>query len=129
MDGQEFLTRTRLDADALQVWIEAGWLVPPRNTAGSRFSEIDLARAELIRDLREDLGVNDDGVTVVLELLDQIHGLRRMLGDLLSALATQPRSIRRDLAIEIRQRAGLGRGDEVPPAEGNFGTPDRDARE
>jgi len=29
------------------------------------FSDLDVARAQLIRDLREDLGVNDEGVSVV----------------------------------------------------------------
>jgi len=44
---------------------------------------MDLARARLIRDLKNDLGVNDEGVGVILHLLDQIHGLRRTLEDLL----------------------------------------------
>jgi chaperone modulatory protein CbpM len=48
------------------------------------FSDVDLARAQLIRDLREDLGVNDEGVSVILHLLDQMHGLRSSMRDLLA---------------------------------------------
>ena len=33
-----------------------------------------------------DLGVNDAGVGVILNLVDQMHGLRKMLGDLLKSL-------------------------------------------
>ncbi len=50
------------------------------------FSEADLARAELIRDLMQDLGVNDEGVGVILNLLDQMHGLRRALADTLQSV-------------------------------------------
>src|ERR1700730_6507326 len=81
----EFLAQVRLDAKILEVWIEAGWLLPRRELYVQRFSEIDVARAQLIRDLQQDLGVNDEGITIILDLLDQIHGLRRTLGDLLSA--------------------------------------------
>ena len=47
------------------------------------FSDIDLARARLIADLRGDLGVNDEAIPVVLDLIDQIHGLRRLVRELL----------------------------------------------
>jgi chaperone modulatory protein CbpM len=50
------------------------------------FSEADLARAELIRDLMQDLGVNDEGVGVILNLLDQMHGLRRALAGTLQSV-------------------------------------------
>ena len=40
-------------------------------------------RAELIRDLKYDLDVNDAGIGVILNLVDQVHGLRRTLGELL----------------------------------------------
>ena len=47
---------------------------------------VDLARAQLIRDLREDLGVNDEGISVVLHLVDQMHGLRRSMRDLIDEM-------------------------------------------
>lgn len=46
------------------------------------FSEIDLARAMLIRDLTEDLGVQEEGVDVILPLADQVHGLRQFISAL-----------------------------------------------
>jgi len=36
----------------------------------------------LIRDLKADFGVNDEGVDVILHLVDQLHGLRRALEQL-----------------------------------------------
>ena len=83
---QEFLVRARLDHRSLEAWIAAGWLIPPQTDPEPAFTDIDLARAQLIRDLREDLGVNDEGISVVLHLLDQVHGLRRSMQQLLAAM-------------------------------------------
>ena len=49
---REFLLRARLDAKTLRAYIEAGWLLPRHNGHARRFSEADLARARLIRDLK-----------------------------------------------------------------------------
>jgi chaperone modulatory protein CbpM len=79
----EFLMQSRLDAQLLDAWIEAGWLRPQGNRSSREFSDIDLARARLIGDLRRDLGVNDEAVPIVLNLIDQIHGLRRVVRELM----------------------------------------------
>lgn len=80
----EFVIRARVEQRSVETWIAAGWLVPPQTEPEPMFSDVDLARAQLIRDLREDLGVNDEGVSVILHLLDQMHGLRSSLRDLLA---------------------------------------------
>ena len=82
---EEFLDRAQLDRETLEVWIEEEWLLPSATTPEVAFSEADVARAELIRDLMQDLGVNDEGVGVILNLLDQMHGLRRALADTLQS--------------------------------------------
>ena len=84
MEADEFVLQARIDAETLETWLEAGWLAPRRDEGRARFSEIDLARAHLINDLN-DLAVNDAGVPVILDLVDQLHGLRRVLRELLSA--------------------------------------------
>jgi chaperone modulatory protein CbpM len=80
----EFVIRARVEQQSVETWIAAGWLVPPQTEPEPMFSDVDLARAQLIRDLREDLGVNDEGVSVILHLLDQMHGLRSSMRDLLA---------------------------------------------
>ena len=84
MKADEFVLHARIDAQTLDTWLEAGWLAPRRDEGQARYSEIDLARAHLINDLN-DLGINDAGVPVILDLVDQLHGLRRVLRELLSA--------------------------------------------
>jgi len=81
----EFLIHARLDGQTLNLWIEEGWLIPGEADAERVFYEADLARAYLIRDLIEDLGVNHEGVGIVLNLVDQLHGLRAALGQFVSA--------------------------------------------
>jgi chaperone modulatory protein CbpM len=88
METREFVLKARMDAKVLDDWVEAGWLIPDQIGAGRRYSEVDLARAHLIHDLY-DLGVNDEGVPVILDLVDQIYGLRRMLRGLLSTIKVQ----------------------------------------
>jgi chaperone modulatory protein CbpM len=104
IDTSEFLTHARVDAEMLEAWIEVGWLVPRRDADDRRFSDVDLARAQLIRDLQQDMGVNDEGVSVALDLIDQIHGLRRTLRELLSAVCEEPETTRDRIVTSIRER-------------------------
>jgi chaperone modulatory protein CbpM len=93
METGEFLLRARINVKVLDEWVEAGWLIPDQIDTGRRYSEVDLARAHLIRDLR-DLGINDEGIPVILDLIDQIYGLRRMLRGLLSTIEAQQQASR-----------------------------------
>ncbi len=76
---REFLERARLDRRTLTVWLEEEWLIPAGAADELAFTDMDLARANLIRDLKNNMGVNDEGLDVVLHLLDQMHTLRRAL--------------------------------------------------
>jgi chaperone modulatory protein CbpM len=82
MNKQEFLTCSGLQVQTLEFWLEQRWLIPQETSAGTTFCDMDVARARLIEDLKTDLGVNDEGVDVVLHLVDQLHGLRRALAQL-----------------------------------------------
>jgi chaperone modulatory protein CbpM len=82
----DFIERARIDHETLEVWIEEEWLIPAQNERELAFSELDLARAKLIRDLTEQLGVNHDGIGVILNLLDQVHSLRKALADVLRSV-------------------------------------------
>jgi chaperone modulatory protein CbpM len=83
---REFLERANLDRGTLQIWIREEWLIPARGAPEPEFTEMDLARARLIGDLKHDMGVNDEGLGVILHLLDQMHGLRRALAEALASM-------------------------------------------
>jgi chaperone modulatory protein CbpM len=82
MSKPEFLSRAGLEVQTLEIWLEQRWLLPDQTSAGMNFSEMDVARAHLIRDLKADFGVNDEGVDVILHLVDQLHGLRHAFAQL-----------------------------------------------
>ena len=67
------------DTRTLDVWLEQRWLILEQTSAGENFSDIDVARAHFIRDLEGRLRSHDEGVDVILHLVDQLHGLRRVL--------------------------------------------------
>jgi len=114
MDTHRFLLHACLDAKTLEAWIEAGWVVARADVESRRFAEIDVARVQLIRDLKEDMGVNDEGIAIILDLVDQIHGLRGTLREFLSAFTAQPEAIRRKIVADARAAAG-----EAESSDGN----------
>lgn len=78
----EFLQQTGLDDNTLEFWLSEEWIIPAQADEDIAFSEADLARAKLIRELANDMGINQPGIGVVLHLLDQVHSLRRALAGL-----------------------------------------------
>lgn len=84
-------------------WIERRWILPERHPSTvSReryfFHEVDVARAELIIEIRREFALDDEALDLVLSLLDQLYDARRALRRLSEALAGQPAEVRR--AIE-----------------------------
>jgi chaperone modulatory protein CbpM len=59
-----------MEDETLNAWIKEEWLIPSGSSAEMGFSDIDIARARLIRDLKMVLGVNDEGLGVILNLVD-----------------------------------------------------------
>ena len=85
IDRQQFSVRTRLESKRWR-YGSTEWLIPREDAVGQKFSDADIARAHLIKDLKQDFGVNDEGIGVILNLIDQVHGLRRTLRDLLQTV-------------------------------------------
>ena len=90
MEADKFVIHAKIDVHTLETWVEAGWLIPGRVEGRVHYSEVDLARAHLINDLTG-LGVNEAGVPIVLDLVDQLHGLRRVLRHALAAVSSGER--------------------------------------
>jgi len=86
INKREFLVRAQLEDKTLEAWIQEEWLIPADLAGEMTFSDADVARVRLIRDLKNDLGINDEGVGVILNLVDQVHGLRRVLTELLQSV-------------------------------------------
>jgi chaperone modulatory protein CbpM len=83
---REFLERTHLDRSTLEIWVRESWICPDCTKPERTFTDMDLARAGLIHDLKHNMGVNDEGLDVILHLIDQMHGLRRALAEALGTM-------------------------------------------
>ncbi|HEY1261183.1 MAG TPA: chaperone modulator CbpM [Stellaceae bacterium] len=83
-----------LDRQELARWVENRWVLPERRNETWVFHEVDVARVELILEIRREFTADDDTMELVLGLLDQVYGLRRQLRRLCDALEDQPAEIR-----------------------------------
>ena len=72
---EDILRMHRLQRVELQAWIEHRWVRPRAGAQGPVFDEVDEARIALIRELRQDLMMDDDALEVVMPLL---YGYRRL---------------------------------------------------
>ena len=101
MDDLEFRLYLKIEVVQLDLWIEQGWLIPETSGEQRQFRDADVARARLILDLMGNMGVNEAGVDVVMDLIDQMHGLRGTMGKLMTAISKQERDVQRRLFESI----------------------------
>ena len=96
MIGLEELARrfAGLDRAELVRWVDNRWLVPDEAGGFWQFREVDIARVELILDIRREMRVDDEAMSLVLGLLDQVYDLRRQMHRLCDAIAAQPGDVR-----------------------------------
>jgi chaperone modulatory protein CbpM len=104
LSERDLLARVqRLTVTRLRVWVAQGW-IKPADEAAQNYSEADLARATLICNLEDELGFAEEDVPVLLNLIDQIHGLRAELKGLVDALEDLPPDIRTTVRMRITRR-------------------------
>ena len=108
---QEIVERfAELEPAELSRWVENRWIVPERDGGPERsgwvFHEVDIARVELILDIRREFALDDEAMALVLSLLDQVYSLRRQMRRLCHALERQPPEIRDAIRKALPPRAG-----------------------
>ena len=77
-----------------RTWIAADWVRPERGQSEPRFSDADIARVRLIQELRQDMGIDEETLPLLLSLLDQLYASRRRLRTLAEAVAQEPGEVR-----------------------------------
>ncbi|MCR9212263.1 MAG: chaperone modulator CbpM [Proteobacteria bacterium] len=73
----------------LRRWVSRGWVQPISTEEDIKFREVDIARVDLIRQLKTDMNVNNSAIPIVLSLIDQLHGVRYELRSLAKAIEVQ----------------------------------------
>lgn len=89
MNHLEYCERLSIVSSTLTIWIDRQWIIPEMTEDDSEFHDADLARGFLILDLTETMGVNHDGIDVIMALVDQVHCLRAKLQALTEAIREQ----------------------------------------
>lgn len=87
----------------LRRWVAAGWVAPQRRGGEARYREIDVARLQMIVQLRRDMRIAEEGMELVLSLVDQVYGLRNELRRLAQAIEAQPEPVRRSITEHCRR--------------------------
>jgi len=91
----------RLTAVHVERWVARGLLRPAGGGDGWNFEQIDVARARLLGELVDELGFDDESVETVVDLVDQVHTLRRQLDLLGRAIAEQPAATREAIGVAL----------------------------
>ena len=87
-----------LDRHDLERWISNDWVRADPKDGTFILGEIDVFRVKLIRELRDDMDINEAALPIVLSLLDQVYDLRRRMRELSGAIdETVPEDLRRTL--------------------------------
>ena len=93
-----------LPAAEVERWILEAWVLPENADGVYVFHEVDVARVQLIVELKRDMAIDDEAMPVVLNLLDQLYALRRRLKRVTAALDSLPPELRAAIAARLDER-------------------------
>ncbi|MBI2737462.1 MAG: transcriptional regulator [Rhodospirillales bacterium] len=92
----------RLTVVHVERWVARGLLRPAAKGQDWVFEPVDVARARLLADLTDQMGFDEEAVETVVDLLDQVHTLRRQLHQLGLAIGRQPTTTRESIAVALK---------------------------
>jgi len=67
---------TGIESSTIELFIHQNWISPVEKNS---LDEEDLARVQLIEELRSRIGTNDEAIPIILHLLDQVYHLRSQI--------------------------------------------------
>ncbi len=98
---------SRLSVTRLRRFVAADCVRPAEDAGEAQFTEADLARLELLLDLSESYDFDEDALSLVMGLIEQLHGMRREMHALGRAIDEEQDEARARLrAAYARHRAG-----------------------
>jgi chaperone modulatory protein CbpM len=69
---EEAAQKSGVAPDLILLFVSRTW-IKPLDPARQLFDEEDVARIQLIHELQDRMGVNDDSVPVIMHLIDQLN--------------------------------------------------------
>lgn len=88
---------TLLDRADLEDFIARGWVKPAHDETDFVFTEIDVARVQLVCDLHHDMDLEVENLDLVLSLMDQLYEARSKLNLVTKAVAQQPDMVQQEI--------------------------------
>ncbi|WP_281973035.1 hypothetical protein [Ruegeria faecimaris] len=105
---EELITAVaRLTSTRLTEYLAAEIVIPEQTDRGLVYHSLDVARLELACELHDQYEMEADAVSMMISLIDQMHGLRAELREVLNAVAAQPDPVRQQL-IKVIGTARFG---------------------
>lgn len=106
-ESQTVAAVSRLTVTRLRSLVAADCVRPVEERGETTFTEADLARLELLLDLSESYDFDEDALSLVMGLVEKLHGMRRELRALSRALDEEHEEARaRIRAAYARHRSG-----------------------
>jgi chaperone modulatory protein CbpM len=93
-EAQTLVLVTRLTRARLADLVAAEAVVPVRTPSGPAFRPADIARLDLLCDLAEQFGMQEEALAVVAALVDRLHATRSELRALCRVIETEPPEVR-----------------------------------
>lgn len=103
MAFREVLTAFDIGSGELTMWIGQQWVKPLRQADEWYFDEADLARVQLICELRREFEVGEEALPLVLSLLDQLYATRATLAHLREVIADLPEPTAAELLAALKR--------------------------
>ena len=98
----------RLTLHHVELFVSRRWLIPSQTEPHLLFAEIDRARAQLLRDLHLDMGLDEEALPTVLRLMDRMYRMREDMRRLCAAIASQPEEVQQAIMARMREEPEEG---------------------
>lgn len=96
---------TSLTAERLSHFERLSIVTPVATPDGPRYRTLDIRRITLLCELTDDFEVNEDALVIIMSLLDQLHGARGQLDQVMQAIGAEPSEIRQRLLQRLADGA------------------------
>ncbi|MCA0929375.1 chaperone modulator CbpM [Ruegeria profundi] len=106
-EEQLIATVTHLTSTRLTEYLAAEIVIPEQTEKGPVYRTLDAARLELACELHDQYEMEPDALSMMISLIDQMHGLRAELREVLNAIEAQPEPVRQAL-IKVIGTARFG---------------------
>ncbi|TNJ41563.1 chaperone modulator CbpM [Phaeobacter sp. B1627] len=85
---------TSLTPERLSYFERLQIISPVQTSDGPRYRTLDIRRITLLCELTDDFEVNEDALVIIMSLLDQLHGTRSRLEQVVQALGDEPSEVK-----------------------------------